>query len=72
MDILMPDKDGIECIMDLRREFPQAKLIAMSGGAQTDGLDLLDIAKMLGAHKALRKPIDVQDLVGAIEAVLES
>ena len=34
LDILMPEKEGLETILDLRREFPQVKIIAMSGGSE--------------------------------------
>ena len=57
MDILMPDQDGLEGIMVLRREFPDSRVIAMTGGSEVVGFgNVLDIAKMLGARRTLQKP----------------
>ena len=47
-DILMPDQDGLETILELRRLAPEAKIIAISGGGQSGLLDLLPIAEKLG------------------------
>src|SRR3990167_1268847 len=48
MDILMPDQDGLESIMTLRREFPASRVIAITGGSDMIGiLNFLDVAKML-------------------------
>jgi CheY-like chemotaxis protein len=46
MDILMPDQDGLESILTLRREFPSAKIVAITGGSDMIGiLNFLDVAK---------------------------
>ncbi|MDH4344550.1 MAG: response regulator, partial [Nitrospira sp.] len=64
MDLLMPDQDGLEAIMTLRREFPDTRVIAMTGASDTIGvLDLLDVAKMFGARRTLHKPFDLNVLL---------
>lgn len=71
MDILMPDQDGLESIMTLRREFPTSRVIAMTGGSDMIGiLNFLDVAKMLGARRTLQKPFDMQTLLEAAESEL--
>jgi CheY-like chemotaxis protein len=66
MDILMPDQDGLESIMTLRREFPAARVIAITGGSDMIGiLNFLDVAKMLGARRTLQKPFEMKTLLDA-------
>jgi DNA-binding response OmpR family regulator len=73
MDILMPDQDGLESILTLRREFPAAKIIAITGGSDMIGiLNFLDVAKMLGARRTLQKPFDMKHLLDAVQAELRS
>jgi two-component system chemotaxis response regulator CheY len=71
MDILMPDQDGLETIMTLRQEFPDIRIIAMTGGSDTVGIpNFLDVAKMLGARRTLQKPFDLKVLLEAVAAEL--
>lgn len=73
MDILMPDQDGLESIMTLRREFPASKVIAITGGSDMIGiLNFLDVAKMLGARRTLQKPFDMKTLLDAAAAELNA
>lgn len=73
MDILMPDQDGLESIMTLHREFPQSRVIAITGGSDTIGiLNFLDAAKMLGAQRTLKKPFDVKTLVDVVAEELSN
>jgi CheY-like chemotaxis protein len=71
MDILMPDQDGLESIMTLRREFPACRVIAITGGSDMIGiLNFLDVAKMLGARRTLQKPFEMKILLEAVAAEL--
>ena len=71
-DILMPVRDGIETIRDLRRERPGVRIIAISGGGRDGALDFLPVAKQLGADRTFQKPTRRAELVGAVKEILES
>jgi CheY-like chemotaxis protein len=73
MDILMPDQDGLEATTTLRREFPNVKVIAITGGNDMIGiLNFLDVARMLGAHRALQKPFEMKTLLDIVQAELQA
>jgi len=69
-DLVMPEKEGLEVLMELRGSHPDLKIIAMSGGGRQNPADNLRIAKYLGASLVLYKPIMLQDLKAALEKVL--
>ena len=69
-DLIMPEKEGIEMIMELKTEFPDVKIIAMSGGAQIGPEGYLQLADALGAQQTLKKPIARDTLLAAIKEVL--
>jgi len=71
-DILMPRKEGIETIRELRRIDPNVKIIAMSGGGRIRNANFLDIAQKLGASAVLKKPFEMQALRDAVNACLET
>lgn len=71
-DLLMPGKDGLETITELRQFYPQTKILAISGGMTNSGMDILEIAKRLGANGVLQKPFDVQDLINSVRSVLNT
>lgn len=66
-DIIMPEKDGIETILDLRREHPDLKVIAISGGGRTTPENYLHSARLLGADRAMRKPFKNEEILRAID-----
>jgi CheY-like chemotaxis protein len=65
-DIFMPEMDGIETIDDLRREFPEAKIIAMSGRDPLRSFDVFTVARQVGAAKTFNKPFKFEDLIAAV------
>ena len=69
-DLVMPEKEGIETIMDLRREFPTTKVIAMSGGGRGSAEVYLASAKSLGASRTLAKPFTSEEMLDAVSKVL--
>ncbi len=62
-DILMPTKEGIATIIEMKRLYPDVKIIAISGGGRLGPVDFLDLAKRLGADAALSKPFPLVRLV---------
>jgi DNA-binding NtrC family response regulator len=68
LDILMPIEDGMETTWQLNREFPGVKIIAMTGGQGEE--NFLDAAKILGAHRTIAKPFEVEDLLHAVREEL--
>ncbi|MBU6400633.1 MAG: response regulator [Verrucomicrobia bacterium] len=70
-DVLMPKKVGLETIMELKRDFPDAKVIAISGGfnRRTDSDSTL--AKTLGVDRTLSKPFSPETLLRVVREVLE-
>ncbi len=70
-DIFMPDKDGIVTIQELRSEFPDVGIIALSGGGGFQRFDFLETARRLGASAILRKPVDWEELTEAVSKLLE-
>jgi DNA-binding response OmpR family regulator len=72
MDILMPGKDGLETIMDLRRRQNPARVIAMSGGGSFHLANALTWAEKMGAQSTLRKPFTPQELLLAVREALDT
>ncbi len=69
-DIIMPEKEGVETITELKAAEPDLGIVAVSGGGRTRDLDFLRIAQDFGADKAIAKPFSEQDLLDAVGAVL--
>ena len=69
-DIIMPKKEGIETIMELRREFPGVPIIAISGGGQIPAEECLYLARRSGAAYTFIKPVSPQELLSAITAII--
>jgi len=69
-DILMPDKEGIETIREIKQINPKARIIAISGGGRTARTDFLKVAEKFGAMESLKKPFRRNELLACIERVL--
>lgn len=69
-DLIMPQVEGIEMIVQLRKIRPELKIIAVSGGGRLRPETFLDAAKSLGAWKVMPKPVPTTDLLAAVREAL--
>ncbi|MBF0227143.1 MAG: response regulator [Desulfobacterales bacterium] len=69
-DIIMPEKEGIETIRELKKAFPDIKIIAISGGGRIGPDSYLELAKKLGASETLSKPVKKNVLMDAIKRLI--
>jgi DNA-binding NtrC family response regulator len=66
-DIIMPEKEGLETIQELRAKYPEVNIIAMSGGGRISPDSYLPLAKGLGAVKTLQKPFRREEVIKAVQ-----
>jgi CheY-like chemotaxis protein len=69
-DMVMPDKEGVETIREVKSRFPECGIIAMSGTANSDLY--LSIAQGFGAFATLHKPFTRAEVEYAVQSTLES
>jgi CheY-like chemotaxis protein len=72
LDIIMPEKEGFETIVELRRDYPIIKIIAISGGGSIGATNYLKLAKTLGAHLTIEKPIRLAELMAAVKQLVST
>lgn len=66
-DMLMPEQDGVEIILELRRDYPELKVIAISGGGCISSDYYLEVAEKLGVRTVFQKPLQREKLLAAIK-----
>jgi CheY-like chemotaxis protein len=66
-DLLMPEKEGIETITEIRKDFPRIRILAISGGGICMPENYLNLAKAMGANATLSKPFGRRELLIALE-----
>ncbi len=71
-DILMPGMDGIETITHIRKELPDVRVLAISGGGRICADHYLELAGNLGATRELSKPFSRKDLISEVDVLLKS
>ena len=69
-DIFMPEQDGFETIMHLKKMSPNIKIIAISGGGYFNPDNALKMAEHLGAHYGFNKPFNIVKLTQKVEELL--
>ncbi|MDR3629913.1 MAG: response regulator [Desulfocapsaceae bacterium] len=69
-DLIMPDKEGLEVIMELAKLTPKPKIIAISGGGKLGPQTYLPLAEMLGADHILEKPFHPSELIDYVKDLL--
>lgn len=71
IDIIMPEKEGTETIMELQKNNPDLQIIAMSGGSSYITPEMsLKLALQFGARAALQKPFSLDELISTINSLL--
>lgn len=70
IDIIMPEKEGVGTIIELKRDYPDLKIIAISGGGRTKNLDYLQLADEFGAYRILAKPFFEEELLERVNVCL--
>jgi two-component system response regulator (stage 0 sporulation protein F) len=63
-DVVMPEMNGLDLILELTRSFLNVKVIAISGGLESEGT--LHVAKLLGARQTFQKPLDLEEILSAV------
>ena len=71
-DIIMPNKEGISVIQDLKLKTPDLKIIAISGGGRVSPANWLELAEAFGADHTLVKPFERKQILNAVEKLLEN
>ena len=69
-DLIMPGKEGLESIRELKKIYPHVQIIAISGGGFVDPKMYLDLASKLGAVRTFAKPVDSDILLSTIKELL--
>ena len=69
-DLIMPEKEGLETIVNIRKVAGAVPIIAISGGGRVGPADYLETARFIGANKALAKPFGRQELIDAVDHLL--
>ncbi len=70
LDMLMPNMDGLETIIEMRKSHPGVKILAISSGGPMGPHDLLRTAKLFGADDSLAKPLSFSTFGAAVERLL--
>lgn len=71
-DIIMPEKEGLETILEFKKIAPHLKIFAISGGGRSHPGDYLLTARYFGATRTFTKPFEKSELLGAIEETLNA
>src|SRR5216684_229573 len=61
-DLIMPEQEGFQTIVMIRRDYPDVKIIAISGGLRQGDHEGLSMAASLGADEIIAKPFELKDL----------
>jgi DNA-binding response OmpR family regulator len=65
-DIIMPDREGVETILEIRKQWPEMFIIGISGGGRIGAADFLKLATMVGADCTLTKPFTPATLIATL------
>jgi CheY-like chemotaxis protein len=67
LDVFMPDKDGLETLLEIKKQFPDLRVVVMTGGGERARFDFLSAAAKFGADGVVKKPISPAELIRMVE-----
>ncbi len=70
-DVMMPEKDGLELVLELKDKHSGIPVIAISGGMRMAPIDFLPVIKKFGARKVFYKPVELDKLLLAIKELID-
>ena len=70
IDLIMPGKEGIETIRELKQDVPDVKIIAVSGGGKIAPEEYLYLAGKMGAQRTITKPVEREEMLKAVRELL--
>jgi DNA-binding NtrC family response regulator len=71
IDLIMPEKEGIETIFELQKKYKEIKIIAMSGGGMISADGYLEIVQKAGVKHTLAKPFETEKLLDIVQTVFD-
>lgn len=71
-DIIMPEKEGLEIIREMKKKQPALKVIAISGGGRISADSYLETASYFGANRIFQKPFTQSEIISAAKTLLET
>lgn len=71
MDIIMPDKEGIETIIELRQSSKELPILAISGGGRMGKMHFLEVSRTFGADSTMEKPFTVAELAAELNSLIQ-
>jgi two-component system response regulator (stage 0 sporulation protein F) len=71
IDLFMPEKEGLRAIVELRDDYPDAKIIAISGGGKLGRTGLLSVMEDFGVRRTFEKPFSLNEMLNAVKELLE-
>ena len=69
LDVMMPDKEGLKTLLEIRQRFPGMPVYMMSGGTIRENFEFLVLAMEFGAKAGLRKPIDISQVIAIVRSL---
>ena len=70
-DLIMPNKEGVETIREIKQRWPDIPMIAISSGGQLDVGYYLPLAKAMGASAVMQKPLRKETFLPLVEQTLK-
>lgn len=71
-DIIMPEKEGLETIREMKRLYSDIKILAMSGGGRVSSKNYLSTASAFGASRTMAKPFSQKQMVSTVRELLRT